>query len=285
VILKSVRVVSFNGNEAAAVDALLDELSSHPPWETVESNSPHLRRPVGDDAWEIEHVPLGAQGNVMAAAALADFVAQTVRRPLSVLVFYGCAGVSSDDLLKSAFIIETTSYVSLGKVTNQGDSNETERATVASKWLTTVKDGDVKPLPDLGLASGIGPGAVELIAKLPCSPAHAVATDKVIDVEVGAASPTDAAGMHVMAQWTYAEALAHAIDQRPDTTVLVDMESYGVARMSEALGVLDRVAIMRISTDTLGNHRDSDDNQRDWLMEGRYVLASLIHAIFTGEAP
>jgi hypothetical protein len=230
-------------------------------------------------------VALGAQGNVMAASALADFVAQNTRSPLSVLVFYGCAGVTASHLLRSAFLVKTTSYVSLGKVSRPAGGGSDERVTLANKWLTVTRDGDVDPLPVLELASRVGPGAVELTAKLPCSPAHVAATDKIICVNAGAVPPTNDAGEYEKGQWTYAEALAYVVDQYRDTDVLVDMESYGVARMMEALGVADRVAIMRISTDTLGDHADSDADQAAWLLQGRYVLAALIHATFTGQAP
>lgn len=285
-ITKSVRVVSFNDNEAAAVDELLNELalSGIWTWDSVGENDRLLFRPVGADRWEIEHVPLRAQGNVVAAAALADFVAQT-RRPLAVLVFYGCAGVSKKGLLNSVYLVRGTTYVSLGKVSRRRKQPDHECATVANKWITTVIDSDVAPLPTVRLSSKVGGGLVHLARELPCSVAHVAATDKVVCVDLDDVPPRDDDGEFKKGQWSYAQGLAYVEEQQRDASVLVDMESYGIARMTRALGVAHRVVIMRISTDTLGDHSGSDCNQAYRLRQGRHVLGSLIHAVFTGQAP
>ena len=64
-------VVSFNENEAFAVDSLLSDLVSGAPSPWRREGPQAIARDYGTDTWRLEHFSLLAQGNVVAAAALA----------------------------------------------------------------------------------------------------------------------------------------------------------------------------------------------------------------------
>ena len=87
---KQIVVVSFNENEAEAVNGLLDDLASGPPSPWRRDGETAVQRPCGpDQTWLLRHVPLRAQGNVLAAGQLAAQFARS--EPPDYVVFFGCA--------------------------------------------------------------------------------------------------------------------------------------------------------------------------------------------------
>lgn len=295
-IVKTIRVVTFNASETAAVKALFDDLRGHgSTWseEDGDDGARRIFRADGTDRWEVEHLALRAQGNVSAAAALAEFQSQTTSRPFAVLVFYGCAGVPTKAEVGSFYLVRSTTYVSLGKVWNatKGEVGKTapasrwkERGEVASKWLVKSPNED-DPLPTLQADEDIGPGAVHLARLVPCTLAHVAATDKVIEVDLGIdRAPSGALPKNT--RWTYADALAHVagrIKAFEDPAMLIDMESYGILRMAKALGVSERVAIARVSTDALTDKADPEGLSPEALLtEANPLLGAVLFSILTG---
>lgn len=294
-IVKTVRVVSFNASETAAVDALFtDLLQPGSTWsaEVGDDDARRIFRADGTDRWEVEHLALRAQGNVSAAAALAEFQSQTTSRPFAVLVFYGCAGVPAKEDVGSFYLVRSTTYVSLGKVWNATKvtvgkttpaSQWEERGEVASKWLVQIPDED-PPLPTLQADEDIGPGAVHLARLVPCTLAHAATTDKVIEVELGI-DPDPSGTSTQNARWTYANALAHVATRIEGPAMLIDMESYGILRMAEALGVSERAVVTRVSTDALSDKADDEGpSQKTLLTEANPLLGAVLFSILTGRS-
>jgi hypothetical protein len=78
--------------------------------------------------------------------------------------------------------------------------------------------------------------------------------------------------------WTYGEAMAHVIDRTAGTDTLVDMESYGIATTTRALGLGERVIGMRVATDALkGKKTDKlGGGQGRLLLSGRLALMHLL---------
>lgn len=111
-MLRSVQIVSFNSNEERAVDLLLDDIGASGIW--VRHGERALRRLYGTDTWRIEHAPLRAQGNVIAAAQLAEFFLE--HRNQDFIVFYGCAGALRPENTRSVFLVQRANYLSLGTV-------------------------------------------------------------------------------------------------------------------------------------------------------------------------
>ena len=78
-------VVTFNHNEAEAVERLLDDYSTTANWARKGPDAlvSHPAR-----RYMLRHKRLGAQGNVVAAAALAGIYTGAARPDF--VVFYGC---------------------------------------------------------------------------------------------------------------------------------------------------------------------------------------------------
>jgi hypothetical protein len=110
------------------------------------------------------------------------------------------------------------------------------------------------------------------------------ATDKVVKVGLGTIpqplrSPFGTP-IYRKGEWSYRDALAFASDRATPAPLLVDMESFGIGLLAEELGLLDRVAILRIATDALADHSASDAAQSAMLLQGLQALALLVLALF-----
>jgi nucleoside phosphorylase len=281
-VTKSITIVSFNDNEAAAVEALLDDIAppgGMHPW--GRAGSAALRRAFGEDEWRLEHVSVRAQGNVVAAAQLAEIFSDREKKP-DYVVFYGCAGAFRQEHARSAFLVQHANYVSLGTVREKGG---VEIVTLKNKWIC-ILDGttvEVAPLPIVDFPMVLpsrGPLDVSALSGIPG--ARVIATDKVIEIPPGKApapaAPSPPADRYAKAEWTYAEALglwAGASD-----AVIVEMESYGIGRIAQALKLDDRVVVLRVTTDSLTDKGGSDAAQETLLHDARHLLGHLIAVLF-----
>ncbi len=277
-----ISVVSFNQNEQRAVDQLLSDLASGAPSPWRRSGEQTIERDFGEEVWKLQHFPLNAQGNVVAAVRLAELFAP-LRKVPDFVVFYGCAGALEKEHTRSVFLVEAVNYLSLGTVVADGAGGET--VTLKNKWLChTPPPSDVRPLP-LGifpLCSGSGSFDLRALSGLPG--ARVAATDKVIRVGRGSAPAPTVAGppdtYYAKNEWTYGDALDFVASGH-EKILLVEMESYGISRIAEALNIQDRVVVMRVTTDALTDHGKSDDDQHSLLMQGRTVLGHLLASLFS----
>jgi nucleoside phosphorylase len=284
-------VVTFNENEALAVDSLLSDLASGAPSPWRREGRQVIARDYGTDTWRLEHFSLLAQGNVVAAAALADQFAATKPR-LDFVIFYGCAGAVEPLDVGEVFLVQRAHYLSLGKVApikkGGGGGEDGELVTLKNKWLCHLQPpADAEPLTPgvFPLCSGSAAVDVPAITGLPT--ARVAATDKVVTVPVGMPPAVKEPGpphdLYEKKEWTYGEALAFvAATAGP---LLVEMESFGIARVAEALGILDRVVVLRVTTDTLVDHNrlvgsNGEDRQRQLLLQGRAVLGYLLAKLY-----
>ena len=270
-------VVTFNENEFRAVDALFDDLGQQPTvWsrqgpEALETSEPrHI---------VLRHRPMRAQGNVLAAAKLAEAFADQQRQPTFV-VFYGCAGSANASSVGSAFLVGHVSYASLGTVSPSGAN---EVVTLKNKWLCWTDPKDVDPIESIEFSASVGTGALDLVAATSLERAHVLATDKVI--RVGASTPPVASvpgpptRKYLKEEWTYGQAIAHAQEQAGGVPLLVEMESFGIGAVATALSFKDSVVIVRVVTDDLVNHATSDAQQAAHLMAGRVALSRVLFAM------
>jgi nucleoside phosphorylase len=276
---KSVAIVSFNDNEWLAVDSLLSDIASGAPSPWARDGESAITRSYGEDEWRLEHVALRAQGNVVAGAQLAEFFID--HEPPDYVVFYGCAGAMRPVDGGSVFLVRYANHLSLGTVTQL--PGEPERVTLKNKWLCDLHPkSDVGPLPPVSFAMCMpGEAALDLLALSGIPGARVVATDKVVRILPGVApAPVMAApsARYAKAEWSYGEALALWAEQ--GDAVIVEMESYGIGRIAQALKIEDRVAVLRVTTDALVDHADSDDAQRLLLNRARRVLGRIIAILF-----
>lgn len=279
--LRSIGVVSFNANEANAVDKLLSDLASGAPSPSRRDGTDAIRREFGpDEDWQLEHVPLLAQGNVIAAARLAEFFQDRSKAP-DYVVFYGCAGAidSADDA--SVFLVQDVNYVSLGTVEASDDG---ERVTLKNKWLCHLDPAaDVQPLDVVAFPACTPGGSLDLPMLSGIPRARVAATDKV--VRVGPTNiPPPVRAAPPQHRWykderTYGQALG--LVARSSGVVLVEMESYGIGRIAQALKIADRVIVLRVTTDALSDHPHTSARQRQLLEEGRHVLARVLAVLLT----
>ncbi len=278
-----INVVTFNDNERDAVEALLNELASgnRSPW--ARQGQLTIHRPYGDTQWTLSHIPLLAQGNVVAAAELARQYASAFDRP-DFVIFYGCAGALDADNGESVFLIEDVNYLSLGSV--DSDDNGGERIELKNKWLCfTDPPSGVDPLRPIRFpkVNGEAPNLTEL-SGLPS--ARVAATDKLIHVGASASpsptSPGPPYPTYKEGKWTYGQALDHIATSGDD--ILIEMESYGVGTIADSLGILEHVIVLRVATDTLTDHgkerEDGRDPQAELLMDGRWILGHLLACLF-----
>jgi nucleoside phosphorylase len=220
-----------------------------------------------------------AQGNVIAGAQLAEFFADRVA-PENV-VFYGCAGALRPQDAASAFLVEYANYMSLGTVQPDGAR---ERVTLKNKWLCDLDPpGDVEPLSAVAFPLTIaGRAAIDVRALSGLPVARVVATDKVLRVRpepapapMVSAPPRD---LYAKDEWTYSQALGLWVGG--GGPVLVEMESYGIGRIAQALHIADRVVVLRVTTDTLADHADSDADQQALLIRARHLLGRILAILF-----
>jgi nucleoside phosphorylase len=276
----SVAIVSFNANERDAVDELLADLANGAPspWRLAGQRS--IERDFGPDLWRLEHLPLLAQGNVVAATQLAELF-KGRQQPPDFVVFYGCAGAVEPDHVESVFLVKTANYASLGTVEQE---NGKERVTLKNKWLChTYPPGDAEPLEVAVFPLCFGNGPINLPTRSGIPTARIIATDKVVRVGPkplpAPALPTPPHDSYTKDEWTYGQALT--LVANAGDVVLVEMESYGIGRIAQALDIQDRVVVMRVTTDALTDHRSSDASQRELLRQGRQVLGRLLVSLFT----
>lgn len=284
-ISRSIDVVSFNANEANAVDRLLSDLASGAPSPWQRDGPDAIRRTFGpDEVWQLEHVPLLAQGNVLAAARLAEFFQDHTKAP-DYVVFYGCAGAIDSTYDASVFLVQDVNYLSLGTVEPAANG---ERVTLKNKWLCHLDPAaDVQPL-DVVVFPACTPGGSLDVSDLSGIPrARVAATDKVVRVgpaplpaPVRLAPPQD---RWQKADWTYGQALG--LVAQSSSVVLVEMESYGIGRIAQALKIADRVVVLRVTTDALTDHAHTSARQRRMLEEGRHVLGRVLATLFTRGLP
>jgi hypothetical protein len=278
-LTKSIAVVSFNGNEAHAVDLLLSDLTPGAPSPWARNGERAIRRPYGTDEWRLEHVPLSAQGNVVAGAQLAELFAD--HNPPDYIVFYGCAGALDARNTGSVFLVRYANYLSLGTV--EPFSGPTESITLKNKWLCHVLPKEVDPLDVVSFPMCMpGTGVLDLCGLSDIPPARVAATDKVIKIRPGIApTPVLNAPPHdqyTKGDWSYGAALAHVASG--GDAVIVEMESYGIGRIAQALKLEDRVVVVRVTTDSLADHAVSDEQQRNLLERGRHVLGRVLEVLF-----
>ena len=57
------------------------------------------------------------------------------------------------------------------------------------------------------------------------------------------------------------------------------MEAYGIGQAANSLRMLERVVALRITTDAMVNHADSDSAQQELMLDGRLVLARLLQVL------
>jgi len=271
-------VVSFNQREADAVDALLDDLTNESAWSRHGSNGVSMSYPR---EVVIDHHPLRAQGNVIAAARMAELLGAHQRQP-DLLVFYGCAGAVDPANVGSAFLVGSVSYLSLGTVDVESTFPYLERVTLKNKWLCHVAGADAEPLETVTFNEVISGPALGLAASK-LTPCHVIATDKVVRIGPSGVAPAPQAqgpphAVYSRGEWSYADGLAYVSDARTDP-VLVEMESYGIGAVSKALRLENRVVIIRIATDDLVGHANSDEQQAQLLYQGRLALLSVVHAL------
>lgn len=284
-----VEVVTFTATERAAVSTMMTELEAA-GWSRVrgvpQTHGRDLQRPVGsqDDSWRLTHTALRAQGNVVVGAELArTFTGR--RTPPDYVVFFGCAGAIHEANVGGAYLVAEPRYLSLGTVDHRhGGAPGEELVTLKNKWICAhVDDSDVYALPTEVFPLVGGSGTRDLRAETGIDPARVLATDKVVRVPPGAGPPPGSDGnpnVWPKAEWTYGEAMAHVIETSSGLDVLVEMESYGIAAVTRALSLGEKVVVLRIATDALADKTATDGEQGALLMNGRLALLELIKALF-----
>ena len=286
-----IEVVTFTDTEAAAVRKVLEDLQGA-GWKasrsTPESASTGVVRPVGNDGeWKLTHTGLEAQGNVMVSARLAYEFHGRSGPPPQFVVFYGCAGTIDKNDLASVYLVAETTYLSLGTV-KPGEGGIPERVTLKNKWICRdIDPPEVRALPRgvFPLVGGTGSRDLRKETRFPA--ARVLATDAVVHVPPGDPPPADARKeppLWKKGEWTYGQAMAHVASTSAGMDVLVEMESYGIASVTRALGLGEQVVVMRITTDALGDKEATDAGQGDLLMKGRLALLWLLRVLFDPEA-
>lgn len=275
-----ISIVTFNADEAAAVDAVLDELiaRSGSPWVGRGST---ITRPFGGQTWTLSHNSLLAQGNVVAAAELARLYRSVDDGP-EFVVFYGCAGSLDPAHSASVFLVERVNYLSLGTVDPDGAGGE--QVTLKNKWLCHTKPwAGVKPLRTMTFPLLTDDGSLDIQQLAGIPTARVAATDKVVRVRPSQAPRPVELGPpqteYTPGEWTYAQALD--LVAGAGEVILVEMESYGIVRIAQSLGILDHVIVMRVTTDSLSDKQATNRNQGQLLMDGRGALAHLLAKLFT----
>lgn len=177
------------------------------------------------------------------------------------------------------FRAERVSYLSLGVVAASADG---EVVKLQNKWIVRTQPNEQAPLDPIELGGGAA-GAPGSMLGLDVPDAHVLATDKVIKISPGVAPvPIDtppSGPIYAKGDWTYSLALA-LYSRMTTKPVLVDMESFGIASTMRALGLCERVLVLRVATDSLSDKADQSDlDQLDFLRAGLAELAAAIATI------
>lgn len=279
----TVAIFTFTSNEATAVTELLARLYvdlsvfGTTVWTPTKQGEEVLEGRLSDGRTaRVEHHPLSAQGNVVAAAALSR---STRENRADYYVFYGCCGTVDSTLVGQVFRAERVSYLSLGVVVASPDG---EVVKLKNKWLVRTHPDEQAPLAAIELRAGSA-GAPGSVSGFDLPDAHILATDKVIKVSPGVApvpiETLSSGPIYAKEDWTYSLALAlySGMATKP---VLIDMESFGIASAMRALGLCERVVVLRVVTDALTDKADqSEQDQLDFLRTGLAELAAAISTI------
>ncbi|KKC05284.1 hypothetical protein AWC17_25750 [Mycobacterium nebraskense] len=279
----TVAIFTFTRNEATAVTELLARLYIDLPvfgttvWTPTTQGEGALEGRLSDGRTaRLEHHPLSAQGNVVAAAALSR---STRENRADYYVFYGCCGTVDPNLVGQVFRAERVSYLSLGVVVASPDG---EVVKLKNKWIVRTHPNEQAPLDAIEFRAGSA-GAPGSVSGLDLPDAHVLATDKVIKVSPGIApmpiETLSSGPVYASEDWTYSLALAlySGMGTHP---VLVDMESFGIASAMRSLGLCERVLVLRVVTDALSDKADQrDEDQLDFLRAGLPDLAAAISTL------
>ncbi|MCP9771670.1 hypothetical protein KBY66_03390 [Synechococcus sp. Tobar12-5m-g] len=278
---QSINIVTFNANERDAIDFLLKDMCGNgSAWRPKHDNPRSISRT--NPKWRVTHEPLEAQGNVMAATQTAKLF--NPRNRPDMVIFYGCAGSNDTALVGHVFFVGTVAYASLGTVDDEIEpaaERLRELVTLKRKWLDETMMGGVTPLVVHVFETGSDTSSRGLPATTGIDVAHVIATDKVVKVAAVLATPKPPK------EWTYSHALAWMATQSKYPAVLIEMESYGIAAIAEALEIKERVLVIRVVTDCLVDKTTStsDESQRELLIDGRQAVAIVLDEIIsrTGE--
>jgi hypothetical protein len=280
---RNVTIFTFNRNEMDAVNALLNRYTAG--WRTGGS----VWHPTGGGTYgavgtllngataEIRHKPLLAQGNVISGAELARTAYEDpkARDPAAdVYIYYACCGALDATTIGKAYRVLRVQYLSLGSVKPRGKFDET--AKLKNKWFVRTEPTYQEPLSSIELPTGTTPGPAWLRGfRIPT--AFVLATDKVIEVLPSKDAPRDKGRdsqgpKYPDEEWTYSKALAQCRDYCSGP-ILIEMETFGVASVADAMGLLDRVLVIRVVTDGLLNKSaDQSGKQPYFLLKRTDVL-------------
>jgi hypothetical protein len=190
----TVEIFTFTANEATAVTELLTRLYVDVPrfgptvWTPAKLGEQVLEGRLNDGRTaRLEHHPLSAQGNVVAAAELTRSVwGNQEKTRADYYVFYGCCGTVDPKLVGYVFRVKSVSYMSLGVVNDDDDAPNGEVVKLKNKWIVQTDSDEQAPLRTIPLPAGSA-GAPGSVSGLGLREAHVLATDKVIKVEPGTA--------------------------------------------------------------------------------------------------
>lgn len=299
----TVEIFTFTTNEATAVTELLTRLYIDLPvfgpttWKSTKLGDEVLEGRLDDGRIaKLEHHPLSAQGNVLAATELARSVwGNREKKRADYYLFYGCCGTVDPELIGQVFRVKSVSYMSLGVVKSDDDDDgdgdddgdreslpNLEVVKLKNKWIVHTNSDEQAPFKTVALPAGSA-GAPGSVAGLGLSEAHVLATDKVVKVAPSAAPEPILEGpsgpVYEKAEWTYSEALAQYTEVAPRTTALIDMETFGIGSAMRALGLSERVIVLRVATDALSDKATQTEEQQLNLLRGG--LADLADSIAT----
>lgn len=273
----NVAILTFTSTEATAVRELLSGFGiGSTVWTPTYLAEGKEGRLSDGRTVRVQHHPLSAQGNVIAATELS----RSVRENLDdYYIFYGCCGTADPNLVGKVFRVASVSYMSLGVVV---DSPNGEVVKLKNKWIVRTDPDEQEPLKTIVLPAGSA-GAAGSVAGLGLPDAHVLATDKVVKIAPGAPPARlrqeACCPVYSKEDWTYAQALAQ-YTERAMLPVLIDMETFGIASAMRALGLSDRVIVLRVVTDALSSKvGQTDQQQLDYLKAGLAGLAAAIATI------
>ena len=299
----TVQIFTFTANEATAVTELLTRLYVDLPawgptvWKSTKLGEEVVESRLSDDRTaRLEHRPLSAQGNVLAAAELTRSVwGNREKKRADYYLFYGCCGTVDPERIGQVFRVKSVSYMSLGVVkhiddddgeNDGGDGDDAPKPEVVmlkNKWIVHTNSDEQAPFKTIALPAGSA-GAPGSVAGLGLDEAHVLATDKVVNVAPGVAPEPIMEGpanpVYEKGEWTYSQALAQYTEVARRAVALVDMETYGIASAMRALGLSERVIVLRVATDALSDKPDqTEDQQLELLRAGLADLADSIATI------
>jgi hypothetical protein len=214
----TVQVFTFTTNEATAVTELLTRLYIDLPafgptvWTPTKLGEEVLEGRLSDGRTaRLEHHPLSAQGNVVAAAELTRSVwGNRDKKRADYYLFYGCCGAVKSELVGQVFRVKSVSYMSLGVVDTDDDAPGGEVVKLKNKWIVHTDPDEQSPLKTIALPAG-SPGVPGFVSGLGLLEAHVLATDKVVRVSPGTAPEPKVEGptpVYQKGEWTYSQTLA-----------------------------------------------------------------------------